>query len=131
VSDTTSKRRKRPAASRPAGKHRPSSSTAQPATSARATPRPRRKNLILDQSRIDRARDLLGAATETETITRALDELIDRAALRDEALAALVPVLGRSEIVNYFDDPAALDWSGFEIAATKPPRQRPKTRKRA
>jgi hypothetical protein len=73
--------------------------------------------LILDQDRIDRARAVLGAATETETITRALDLAIDTAALREEALAAIRPLLGRSEIVNYFDDPEALDWSGFDGSA--------------
>ncbi|MGH7689833.1 MAG: hypothetical protein ACREN3_09530 [Gemmatimonadaceae bacterium] len=33
----------------------------------------RRKNYELDQHRIDRVREALGAATETEAITRALD----------------------------------------------------------
>ena len=78
----------------------------------------RRKTFVLDQSRIDRARRLLGAATDSETIRRALDEVIAHAELRDEALAAIEPLLGRSEIVNYFDDPAALDWSGFEPKPT-------------
>jgi hypothetical protein len=36
-------------------------------------PRLRRKNLIPGQHKIDRAKRLLGAATETEAITQALD----------------------------------------------------------
>jgi hypothetical protein len=53
---------------------------------ARATERPvlRRKNLILDQVKIDQAKAVLGTATETETITRALDAINDIAAFRRE-----------------------------------------------
>lgn len=55
-------------------------------SAARATKRPvlRRKNLILDQVKIDQAKVVLGTATETETITRALDAINDIAAFRRE-----------------------------------------------
>lgn len=39
---------------------------------------PRRKNLRLHQSKIDRARKILGTATETETIEQALDLIVLR-----------------------------------------------------
>ena len=62
-----------------------------------ATPsrRLRRKNLILDQGKIDRAKRLLGAATETEAITRALDAVNDLARFRIEADAALDGLVGK------------------------------------
>ena len=44
---------------------------------AAATIRIRRKNLLLDQLKIDRAKHILHAATETEAIHRALDSVAD------------------------------------------------------
>jgi hypothetical protein len=38
----------------------------------------RRKNLNIDQTKLDRVRDLLGAKTETEAIDRTLDILLHR-----------------------------------------------------
>jgi hypothetical protein len=35
-----------------------------------------RKNLRLDQAKLDRAREILGAPTETETVEQALDTII-------------------------------------------------------
>jgi hypothetical protein len=71
---------------------------------ARTTPRPprarrgagRKKALLLDQSLLDRARQALGARTETETVTQALETVVRRgqqvAGLR--SLAALGPIDG-------------------------------------
>lgn len=41
--------------------------------SSRSTEEPRRKNYRLRQSKIDRAKEILGARNETETIEQALD----------------------------------------------------------
>jgi hypothetical protein len=64
--------------------------------------KPRRKNLILDQAKIDRARKILGAATETETIHSALETVIDLALFRAEVDAGLNALLGRGGFVDYF-----------------------------
>lgn len=71
----------------------------------RKPPRPRRsagrkKTLLLDQGLLDRARQALGARTETDTVTQALETVVRRgqqiAALR--SLAALGPIdAGRIE----------------------------------
>lgn len=62
----------------------------------------RRKNLILDQGKIDRAKRLLGAATETETITRALDAVNDLARFRVAADAALDGLVGKGGFDDFF-----------------------------
>ncbi len=62
----------------------------------------RRKNLILDQGKIDRAKKALGAATETETITRALDAVTDLAQFRSEVDAGLSELLGRGGFQDHF-----------------------------
>jgi hypothetical protein len=56
---------------------------------------PRRKNLRLHQSKIDRARKILGTETETETIEQALDMIVLRnnlvrgvRAMRDASLSS-------------------------------------------
>ena len=43
--------------------------------------RVRRKNYRIDVSRLERTRRILGTRTETETIQRALDLVVDEAAL--------------------------------------------------
>ena len=54
----------------------------------------RKKTLLLDQGLLDRARQALGARTETETVTQALETVVRRgqqiAGLR--SLAALGPI---------------------------------------
>ena len=54
----------------------------------------RKKTLLLDQSLLDRARQALGARTETETVTQALETVVRRgqqiAGLR--RLASLGPI---------------------------------------
>lgn len=66
----------------------------------------RRKNFNLSQSLLDSAREALGAATETETVERALDAVVDLAMFRRETHDALVSLAGRGGIVNYFDPPS-------------------------
>ncbi len=62
----------------------------------------RRKNLILDQAKIDRAKRILSAATETETIHRALETVSDLAQFRADLDAGLDAVLGRGGFADYF-----------------------------
>jgi hypothetical protein len=62
----------------------------------------KRKNLILDQRKIDRAKEILGAATETETIHRALDEVRELARFREETEAGLHDLLGRGGFADHF-----------------------------
>jgi hypothetical protein len=40
------------------------------------SPKPAHKHFILDQTKLTRARRVLGAKTETETIERALDQVL-------------------------------------------------------
>jgi hypothetical protein len=70
------------------------------ATRARSTLR--RKNLILDQAKIDRAKRNLRAATETDTIHRALDAVNDLALFRREVNAGLDGLLGRGGFADFF-----------------------------
>jgi hypothetical protein len=68
-----------------------------------ADPRPtiRRKNLNIDQQKLDRVVALLGASTETEAIDQALELLL----VQEEALAGLRLLSGRGyEIENLFDE---------------------------
>ncbi len=64
-------------------------------------PRPniRRKNLNIDQAKLDQARKLLGADTETETVDQALSALL----LREELIAGLREVAGTGGVENVFD----------------------------
>jgi hypothetical protein len=57
------------------------------------TPRTR-KNLRLDQRKLDRARRILRARTETETVERALDLV----AFREEAISGLRRVAGTKAV---------------------------------
>lgn len=59
----------------------------------------RRKNLNIDQAKLDRARELLGADTETETVDRALSALL----LREELIAGVREVAGSGGVENVFD----------------------------
>jgi len=65
-----------------------------------ATEIPRRKNMRLHQSKIDRAREVLGTRTETETIERALDLV----AFREAVLGGFDKMYG-SGLVNVMDEP--------------------------
>jgi hypothetical protein len=61
-----------------------------------------RKNLRLSQSKIDRAKRILGTKTETETIEQALDLV----AFRQEVVSGLEGLAGSGIVVN-LDDSAA------------------------
>ncbi len=60
----------------------------------------RRKNLNIDQTKLDRVRDLLGVKTETEAIDQALDVLL----LRRELTEGVRKIAGSGGVENYFDD---------------------------
>lgn len=86
----------------PAAK-KPGKKKIRPNAPSRVKPSARkRKNLILDQAKIDRAREILGAATETEAITRALDAVNDLAVFRDEVGRGLDELVGRGGFSDHF-----------------------------
>lgn len=61
----------------------------------------RRKNLNIDQGKLDRLIALLGSGTETEVVDQALDLLL----FQEEAMAGLRKLAGRGhEIENLFDE---------------------------
>ena len=59
----------------------------------------RRKNLNIDQAKLDRARTLLGAETETETVDQALSALL----LREELIEGVREVTGSGGVETVFD----------------------------
>lgn len=65
-----------------------------PATSPRRSTAGRKKTLLLDQQLLDRARRALGARTETDTVTQALEAVVRREQQVEglRALAALGPI---------------------------------------
>ena len=63
-----------------------------------------RKNLRLTQAKIDKAKKILGTATETETIEQALDLVV----FRNEVLEGLSRIAGTKSVRDVFaDDEAA------------------------
>lgn len=58
-----------------------------------------RKNLRLDQAKLDRARRILGTATETETVEQALDLV----AFRQEVTAGVRRLAGARTLRDPFD----------------------------
>ena len=60
----------------------------------------RRKNVNIDQAKLDRVRELLGASTETETIDEALSALL----VREELIAGVRAIAGRGGVENVFAD---------------------------
>jgi hypothetical protein len=63
-----------------------------------------RKNLRLTQSKIDKAKRILGTKTETETIEQALDLVV----FRQEVLEGISRIAGTGSIRDIFaDDEAA------------------------
>ena len=62
----------------------------------------RRKNLFIDQRRIDRVRALLHADTETETIDRALALAEDLAVFEAEVDRGLSKLVARGGFVDRF-----------------------------
>jgi hypothetical protein len=80
----------------------------------------RRKNFDLDQHLLDRVRVALGARTEREAITRAMDIALDFVAFRNEVAAGSRTLFGAGGFENDFDDPDALDFSGFAAPRATP-----------
>jgi Arc/MetJ family transcription regulator len=62
----------------------------------------RRKNLNIDQAKLDQVKMLLGVSTETEAVDRALSALI----LREELVAGVRRVGGSGGVENAFEG----DW---------------------
>jgi hypothetical protein len=62
----------------------------------------RRKNLFIDQRRIDRAKALLHTETETETIDRALALVEDFAAFQADVDRGLDDLVGAGGFVDRF-----------------------------
>lgn len=58
----------------------------------------RRKNLNIDQGKLDRVRELLGANTETEAVDEALSALL----LREELVAGVRAIAGTGGVENVF-----------------------------
>lgn len=75
----------------PPSTHRPSSDEG---------PKMRRKNLNIDQAKLDRVKDLLGVPTETEAVDRALSALL----LRGELVAGVRRVAATGGVENVFQD---------------------------
>ena len=61
-------------------------------------PRIVRKNMRLDQSKLDRAKEILGTKTETETVDQALDMIV----FQNEAIAGIRKLAGAGEIEHVF-----------------------------
>lgn len=62
----------------------------------------RRKNLLLDQDKIDRARRIFNAATETEAIHRALEAAADLEAFQRELDRGFDALIGAGGFVDPF-----------------------------
>ena len=65
----------------------------------RVTPRVR-KNLRLDQAKLDRARRILGTTTETDTV----DQALDLVAFRAEVVDGVRRLAGRRLVQDPFTD---------------------------
>ena len=66
----------------------------------RPAPKIRRKNVNIDQSKLDRVRKLLGSETETEAIDQALDMIL----FREEVVRGIERIAGTGGIENVFED---------------------------
>jgi hypothetical protein len=78
-------------------------SNAKPSRSiSRKSGRIRRKNLLLDQTKIDRAKRIFKASTETEAIHRALDAVTDLEAFQRELDKGFDTLAGRGGFTDYF-----------------------------
>lgn len=62
----------------------------------------RRKNLNIDQKKLDQVRSLLGARTETEAVDQALDVVL----LRQELVRGVRRIAGSGGVENVFDGDA-------------------------
>lgn len=80
--------------------------TAKPTRRRAAKPEPRRrKNFLLDQAKLDRAKEIFRVKTETEAIHRALDMAVDYAAFERQVMAGMDELVGKGGFTNYFDPP--------------------------
>lgn len=71
----------------------------------------KRKNFVLDQGLLDRAREALGVETETEAVALSLAAMVEQATVRDLMVQA---VLDLGELSYLEQDPyEKLDFSGF------------------
>ena len=75
---------------------------ASPKQRIRKAVRIRRKNLLLDQVKIDRARRIFRTATETDAIHRALDAVADLEAFQLELNKGFGRLIGRGGFVDHF-----------------------------
>jgi hypothetical protein len=82
--------------------------------------KPRRKNYELDQHRIDLLKAALGAKTETEAITLAMDMALEMTAFRREIHEGSSRLYGKGGFENLFEDESTLDFSGFQSPAKRP-----------
>lgn len=64
----------------------------------------RRKNLLLDQTKIDRARRIFQVSTETETIDRALDAVVDLEVFRRELDKGFDTLIGAGGFTDRFSE---------------------------
>ena len=62
----------------------------------------RRKNLVMDQRKIDRAKRIFGVSTETEAIDRALDQAAELASFRRELDRGFEELLGQGGFKDHF-----------------------------
>jgi len=60
----------------------------------------RRKNVNIDQAKLDKVREILGAASETEAIDQALSLLL----LREELVEGVAKIAGTGGVTNYFEN---------------------------
>ncbi|MEX0599213.1 MAG: hypothetical protein WD205_01140 [Rhodothermales bacterium] len=65
-----------------------------------AEARIRRKNINIDQAKLDRVRKLLAASSETEAVDQALSMLL----LREELINGIEQIAGTGGIDNVFED---------------------------
>jgi hypothetical protein len=65
-------------------------------------PARRRKNIFIDQRRMNRVKALLNAETETETIDRALALAEDLAAFQAEVDRGLADLVGKGGFIDRF-----------------------------
>lgn len=63
------------------------------------SPKIRRKNLNIDQAKLDRVREILGTDTETEAVDQALSMLL----FREELVQGIREVGGSGGVESYFE----------------------------
>lgn len=71
---------------------------------AKPAPR-RRKSLLLDQAKLDRAKEVFRVNTEAEAVDRALDLAEDYAAFERQVMSGMDEMFGKGGFTNYFDPP--------------------------